>query len=117
MERSSISASGFRTAFVLLLVLAVSALFVAVAWPFLKPLLFAALLASLCYPLFTWILRLVRGRRSLAAILTLLILFILVAGPISAFVGVVVSQAELSAACSSSGRSALLSGQLFAVCS
>jgi predicted PurR-regulated permease PerM len=93
MERSSISASGFRTAFVLLLVLAVSALFVAVAWPFLKPLLFAALLASLCYPLFTWMLRLVRGRRSLAAILTLLILFILVAGPISAFVGVVVSQA------------------------
>jgi predicted PurR-regulated permease PerM len=93
MERPSISATGFRTAFVLILVLAVSVLFLAVAWPFLKPLLLAALLASLCRPLFTWILRLVRGRRSLAAILTLLLLFILVAGPISAFVGVVVSQA------------------------
>ena len=93
MERPAISASGFRTAFVLILVLAASALFLAVAWPFLKPLLLAALLASLCRPLFTWILRLVRGRSSLAAILTLLLLFILVAGPVSAFVGVVVSQA------------------------
>ncbi|HEX8077299.1 MAG TPA: AI-2E family transporter, partial [Chthoniobacterales bacterium] len=93
MERPAISSTGFRTAFVLILVLAVSALFVAVTWPFLKPLLLGALLASLCRPLFDWILRLVRGRRSLAAILTLLLLFILVAGPLSAFVGVVVSQA------------------------
>lgn len=93
MERPGISSAGFRTAFVLILVLAVSALFIAVIWPFFKPLLLAALLASLCGPLFSWILRLVRGRRSLAAILTLLILFLLVAGPLSAFVGVVVSQA------------------------
>ena len=93
MERPAISSTGFRTAFVLILVLAVSALFVAVIWPFFKALLLAALLASLCGPLFSWILRLVRGRRSLAAILTLLILFLLVAGPLSAFVGVVVSQA------------------------
>ena len=93
MERPAISSTGFRTAFVLVLVLAVSALFIAVTWPFLKPLLLGALLASLCRPLYTWILRLVRGRRSLAAILTLLLLFLLVAGPISAFVGVVVSQA------------------------
>ena len=93
MERPAISSTGFRTAFVLILVLAVSALFLAVIWPFLKPLLLGALLASLCGPLFTWMLRLVRGRRSLAAILTLLLLFLLVAGPLSAFVGVVVSQA------------------------
>lgn len=93
MERPNISAAGFRTAFVLILVLAVSVLFLAVTWPFLKPLLLGAMLAGLCRPLYSWVTRLVRGRESLAATLTLLILFILVAGPISAFVGVVVSQA------------------------
>jgi predicted PurR-regulated permease PerM len=93
MERPNISATTFRTAFVLILVLAVTGLFVAVTWPFLKPLLLGAMLAGLCRPLYSWVKRLVRGRRSLAATLTLLILFILVAGPISAFVGVVVAQA------------------------
>lgn len=93
MERPNISPTSFRTAFVLLLVLAVSLLFLAVAWPFLKPLLLGAMLAGLCTPLYEWIARLVRGRGSLAAILTLLLLFVLVAGPISAFVGIVVAQA------------------------
>jgi predicted PurR-regulated permease PerM len=93
MERPNISAATFRTAFVLILVLAVSALFVAVTWPFLKALLLGAMLAGLCRPLYSWVKRRVGGRESLAATLTLLILFILVAGPISAFVGVVVSQA------------------------
>lgn len=93
MERPNISATTFRTAFVLILVLAVTALFVAVTWPFLKPLLLGAMLAGLCRPLYSWVRRLVRGRRSLAATLTLLILFVLVAGPVSAFVGVVVAQA------------------------
>ena len=89
----NISPTSFRTAFVLILVLAVSLLFLAVAWPFLKPLLLGAMLAGLCTPLYDWIARLVRGRGSLAAILTLLLLFLLVAGPISAFVGIVVAQA------------------------
>jgi predicted PurR-regulated permease PerM len=93
MERPSISSNAFRTAFVLILVLAVSLLFLAVAWPFLKPLLLGGLLASLCRPLYVWMVRLLRGRRSLAAILTLLLLLVIIAGPISAFVGVVVSQA------------------------
>ena len=93
MERPNISSTSFRTAFVLLLVLAVSLLFLAVAWPFLKPLLLGAMLAGLCTPLYDWIARLVRGRGSLAAILTLVLLFFLVAGPISGFVGIVVAQA------------------------
>jgi len=93
MEPPNISPTSFRTAFVLLLVLAVSVLFLAVAWPFLKPLLLGAMLAGLCTPLYDWIGRMVRGRGSLAAILTLILLFFLVAGPISAFVGIVVAQA------------------------
>ena len=83
----------FRIAFVVILAIAVSALFLAVIWPFLKPLLLGALLANLCHPLYRWITRLLRGRRSLGAIITLLILFIVVAGPFSAFLGVVVQQA------------------------
>jgi predicted PurR-regulated permease PerM len=93
MEPPNISPTSFRTGFVLLLVLAVSVLFLAVAWPFLKPLLLGAMLAGLCTPLYDWIGRMVRGRGSLAAILTLILLFLLVAGPISAFVGIVVAQA------------------------
>jgi predicted PurR-regulated permease PerM len=93
MERPNISPTSFRTAFVLILVLAASAMFLAVAWPFLKPLLLGAMLAGLCRPLYNWIARLVRGHGSLAAILTLVILFLLVVGPISAFVGLVVAQA------------------------
>ncbi len=93
METANVSRTRFRTAFVLLLVLAASALFLAVAWPFLKPLLLGALLAGLCQPLYCWVTRLLGGRKSLAAALTLLILFLVVAGPLSAFVGIVVQQA------------------------
>ena len=87
------SRTTFRTAFVLILVLAVSFAFLAVAWRFLIPLLLGALLAGLCDPLYRWVTRLFGGRRSLAAGITLLILFVLIVGPLSAFVGVVVKQA------------------------
>ena len=93
MEHSGISGKKFRTAFVLILVVAVSALFLAVTWPFLKPLLLGALLAGLFRPLYQWVTRRLGDRRSLGAVVTLLILFILVVGPISAFLGVVVQQA------------------------
>ena len=93
MEPADISGRRFRTAFVIILVVAVSALFLAVTWPLLQALLLGALLAGLCHPLFRWITRLLGGRRSLGAIVTLVILFIVVAGPLSAFLGVVVQQA------------------------
>jgi predicted PurR-regulated permease PerM len=93
MEPAGISGRKFRTAFVIILVVAVSALFLAVTWPLLQSLLLGALLAGLCHPLYRWITRLLRGHRSLGAIVTLVILFIVVAGPLSAFLGVVVQQA------------------------
>jgi predicted PurR-regulated permease PerM len=93
MEGTKVSRTTFRTAFVLILVLVVSVAFLAVTWPFLKPLLLGALFAGLCGPLYRWVTRLLGGRKSLAAALTLLILFVLIAGPLSAFVGVVVRQA------------------------
>jgi predicted PurR-regulated permease PerM len=93
MQPTNVSRSTLRTAFVLLLVLGVSILFLAVTWTFLKPLLLGALLAGLAGGLYRWILRLVGGRPSLAAGLTLLIVFIVIVGPLSAFLGVVVRQA------------------------
>jgi predicted PurR-regulated permease PerM len=93
MGSPTISGANLRTAFVLLLVVAVSLLFLAVAWPFLEPLLLGALLAGLFHPLYRWITRLVRGRQSLGAVLTLLVLLVLVLGPVSAFLGIVVQQA------------------------
>src|SRR6476619_1782474 len=93
MEPSTISGTNLRTAFVLLLVVAVTALFLAVTWPFFKPLLLGALLAGLFHPLYRWITRLMGGRRSLAAAVTLLVLLVLGLGPVSAFLGIVLQQA------------------------
>ena len=93
MASPTVSSANLRTAFVLLLVVAVSLLFLAVAWPFLEPLLLGALLAGLFHPLYRWITRVLGGRQSFGAVLTLLVLFILVLGPISAFLGIVVQQA------------------------
>ena len=93
MEKSGISHTKFRTAFVLILTIAVSLLFLAVIWPFFKTLVLGALLAGLCHPLYRWLRRSFGGRKSLAATVTLLLLFILVAIPLSAFLGVVVRQA------------------------
>jgi predicted PurR-regulated permease PerM len=93
MEPLTTSGTNLRTAFVLLLVAAVTALFLAVAWPFLKPLLLGALLAGLFHPLYRWITRLLGGRQSLGAAVTLLVLLFLGLGPLSAFLGIVVQQA------------------------
>ena len=93
MESSTISGANLRTAFVLLLVVAVTVLFLAVTWPFFKPLLLGALLAGLFHPLYRWITRLFGGRRSLGAAVTLLVLLVLGLGPLSAFLGIVLQQA------------------------
>ena len=93
MEPTKINGERFRTAFVLILVLAISALFVAVVWPFLQALLVGAILSGLCHPLYRWMVRLFRGRESLASAVTLLILFLLIVGPLSALLGLVVKQA------------------------
>jgi len=93
MEPLTTSGTNLRTAFVLLLVAAVTAFFLAVAWPFLKPLLLGALLAGLFHPLYRWITRVLGGRQSLGAAVTLLVLLVLGLGPLSVFLGIVVQQA------------------------
>ena len=93
MEPLATSGTNLRTGFVLLLVAAVTALFLAVVWPFLKPLLLAALLAGLFHRFYRWVTRLLGGRQSLGAAVTLLVLLVLGLGPVSAFLGIVLQQA------------------------
>jgi len=93
MNEPQPSGRNFRNAFVLLLVMATSLLALAIAWPFLKPLLLGAMLAGLSHPIYRWLARCFRGRTSLASFATLLILVVLAVGPLGAFAGLVVSQA------------------------
>jgi predicted PurR-regulated permease PerM len=93
MDQVKIDEVRFRTAFILVLVLVISGLFLAVTWPFLQTLLVGAMLAGLCQPLYRWLVRLLGGRRSLASLATLLILLAIIIGPVSALLGLVVGQA------------------------
>ncbi len=77
----------FRQAFLLLLVTAISAAFVAMIRAFLLTILLAAIFAGLSYPVYEWVLRRVRGRQALAAIATLVLLLALVMGPLLAVLG------------------------------
>ena len=93
MDPVKVDEARFRTAFVLILVLLISGLFLAVTWPFLQALLVGAMLAGLCQPLYRWLVRLLGGRRSLASAATILILLAILIGPVSAVLGLVVGQA------------------------
>ncbi|MEM7779509.1 MAG: AI-2E family transporter [Pseudomonadota bacterium] len=77
----------------LLLLAAVSILLVWVAWPFASPLLWAALAAIMFQPLYKWSLKKLRGRRNLAASLTLIIIFVAVLLPAMWIGSLVVSEA------------------------
>jgi len=61
--------------------------------PYLYVLLFAAVLVVVTWPVFTRILERVRGRRALAAVLTLLLLAVVVFAPLAALIYVFVLQA------------------------
>lgn len=77
----------FRQAFLLLLVAAISAAFVAMIRAFLLTILLAAIFAGLSYPVYEWMLGRVRGRKAIAAIATLLLLLVLVMAPLLGVLG------------------------------
>jgi predicted PurR-regulated permease PerM len=72
----------FRQAFLLLLVAAISAAFVAMIRSFLVTILLAAIFAGLSYPVYQWMLRRLGGHRAMAAIATLVLLLALVIAPL-----------------------------------
>lgn len=65
----------------LLILASVSILFLWVVWPFLGPVMWAALAAIMFQPLYRWSLRKCRGRRNLAATLALFFIFVAVLLP------------------------------------
>ena len=83
----------FRRAFVLILVIAVSWVFLWMIRGFLTPLLLAAIFSGMATPLYRRLKKRSGGRETLSAISTLTFLTIVVGLPLFIFLGVVVSQA------------------------
>ncbi|MGH9348269.1 MAG: AI-2E family transporter [Vicinamibacterales bacterium] len=77
----------FRQAFLLLLVTAISAAFVAMIRAFVVTILLAAIFTGLSYPVYQWLLARLGGRRALAAVATLVLLLTLVMAPLLAVLG------------------------------
>ncbi|MCB1228699.1 MAG: AI-2E family transporter [Verrucomicrobiae bacterium] len=92
-EHKPESSAKFRGAFVIILALAISTLFFALIWSFLKPLLLAAIFTAMVYPIYRRLLILFRRRETPASIATILIVILLILGPLSGFVGIVAKQA------------------------
>ena len=93
MESVDIKSSKFRGIFVLVLVLVTAGLFLAVTWPMLKPLFVAAILSGLSFPLQRSLVKAFRGKRGLAAALTVVIVMVILFGPVSALLALVARQA------------------------
>jgi predicted PurR-regulated permease PerM len=82
-----------RIAFVLLLLVVITALFVAMIRQFAVTILLAAIFAGMAQPMHSRLLKSFRGRRVLASVVTVLILVVLIVGPLLGFLGVLASQA------------------------
>jgi predicted PurR-regulated permease PerM len=83
----------FNKAFVLLLLLFISAIFLAMIWQFLMTLVMAGIFSALFHPLYRRLRRGFGGRSSLAAGVTLFLIIFLVLLPLAGFLGLVTSEA------------------------
>jgi predicted PurR-regulated permease PerM len=83
----------FRKSFLLALVLAISAAFVATIQGFLMALLLAALAAGLCQPIFQRLKRWMGGREGAASAVTILFVLLVIIGPAIFFFSIVTTQA------------------------
>ena len=82
-----------RIVFVIILLVAISSLFVAMTRKFLVTVLLAAIFSGLAQPLYTRLKRLLRGRKRLASLLTLIVTIAVIVGPLLTFLGILTSQA------------------------
>jgi len=85
-------AQRFQRAFLLLLVLSISVLFVQMVKDFLLAVFLAAIFAGMSYPLFRRLRYRLGGRENLASILTIVLLFLGVVLPLTIFLAFVVSE-------------------------
>lgn len=93
MPASESKTNRFRSNYVLLLTLAISAVFLAMIWSFLLPLLIAAIGAGMLHPVYRFFQRLFKGRNAFASVTTIVFLLAIILGPLAAFLGIVVDQA------------------------
>jgi len=82
-----------QKAFLLVLLVGISALFLAMVRPFLMTILLAAIMAGLSWPAYRKVLSLLRGRRVPAAIIVVVLTLVVVIVPLATFVGVLVNEA------------------------
>ena len=83
----------FQKAFLLVLVFAVSAAFVAMIWRFLMQLLLAAIFSGVIHPIYRRVLKRLKGRRGVASFLTVSLALIVVGLPLIAVLSLVAAQA------------------------
>ncbi len=93
MTEPTINADKFRKTFLILLVIAISLVFFAMVRGFLMAVLLAAILSGMVQPWYRWSVKLLRGRRSLASVLTTLAVFLVIIVPLLGLAGIVVAQA------------------------
>lgn len=104
MAGPTIEQDRFSKVFLLILVVAISLLFIAMIRDFLTALLLAAILSGMSHPLYRKLrdsrpLRRMKGREKLASFTTIVIITVVVVVPLLAFAGLVVAQAiEISQA-------------------
>lgn len=82
-----------RIVFIVILLVVISAFFVAMTRQFLMTILLAAIFSGLAQPLYTRLYRLFRGRKKLASSLTLVVILVVIAGPLLTFLGILTAQA------------------------
>ena len=93
MTNESESGERFRLGFLLILVAAISAAFLAMVWRFITPVLLAAIFTGLCRPLHQKFIQWMGGRVTLASTVTLLVILFVIIAPLILFLGVVAGQA------------------------
>ncbi len=86
-------ADRFRKGFLILLVIAISLIFFAMVRSFLMTMLLAAILSGMVHPLYRWLVKLLRGRKALASVVTTLTVFVVIIVPLLGIAGIVVAQA------------------------
>ena len=75
--------SRIRRAFLIWLVVAITAAFIAMIWPFLLTILLAAIFSGISYPVYRWLLPKLGRRQWLAALVTLLLVLAIVVLPLA----------------------------------
>jgi predicted PurR-regulated permease PerM len=93
MANVEITRDRFAKTFLILLVIAISIIFLQMIRPFLVALLLAAIFSGISRPLYVRLLKPLRGRKAAASILTLVILLLVGVVPLTVFLGVVAAQA------------------------